>query len=240
MLPFMKLADIALFTRSARSDADLRGWWASNGSAEVFDRLYGSAPQNDPWCSASPRFRYQHRKYDVIASLIPRERYGRALDIGCGAGLFTEKLAALAREVTGVDVSKVAVGIAARRARELRNLRFAQCDVLDLPASWDGSFDLVTILDTLYYLPPPITDAQLKAVAMRLSRLIAPQGLLVIANHYVCGLDADSKLTRRIHDAFRWSPGFSPSAQYRRPFYLVTLLRREEAAVSNPLALAAE
>ncbi len=78
---FMKVADIGLFVRSAKSDAKLRTWWAEGNAAEVFDRLYGTAPENDPWASASPRFRYQHRKYETIASLIPVSRYRRALGV---------------------------------------------------------------------------------------------------------------------------------------------------------------
>jgi SAM-dependent methyltransferase len=225
MLPFMKLADIGLFARSSQSDARVRASWSGGSAATVFDRLYEGAPDNDPWASASPRFRYQHHKYETIAALIPSGRYRHALDIGCGNGLFSQKLAAMAGDVLGVDVSSVAVSMAAKRTRALTNLRFAQCDVLDLPSNWDGSFDLITILDTLYYLPPPIDNELLKALALRLSRLAAPQGLVVIANHFFSGMDADSRLSLRIHDAFRWSPGFQTVAQYRRPFYLVTLLR---------------
>jgi SAM-dependent methyltransferase len=240
MLPFMKLADIGLFARSAKTDARIRASWSDGGPALVFDRAYESAPENDPWASASPRFRYQHRKYDIIASLIPRGRYRRALDLGCGTGLFTERLAGIADEVVGVDVSAIAVDIAKRRTRAVENLSFDQCDVLELPAAWDGSFDLITVLDTLYYLPPPIDDEILKAVADRLSRLVSPQGLVVVANHYVFSRDGDSRLTRRIHDAFQWCPGFKPAGQYRRPFYLVTLLRGQRAALTTPCLRAAE
>lgn len=240
MLPFMKLADIGLFARSAKTDARIRDSWSSSSAADVFDQIYESTPENDPWASASPRFRYQRHKYDTIAALIPKARYRRALDLGCGTGLFTERLAGIADEVVGVDVSAVAVGIAKERTSALTNLRFAQCDVLELPSGWDGSFDLITVLDTLYYLPPPIDDEILKAVADRLSHLVSPQGLVVVANHYVFRRDGDSRMTRRIHDAFRWCPGFRPAGQHRRPFYLVSLLRGQRAALTAPYLRAAE
>lgn len=236
MTAFMKLADIALFARSAQSDARIRDWWRDGSSADVFDRLYAHAPENDPWASASPRFRYQHRKYDTVASLIPAAPYGRALDIGCGTGLFTEKLARTAREVVGIDVSSVAVDIARTRAKRVTNLDFMQADVRDVPSSWDGSFDLVTILDTLYYLPPPIDDDLLKGLASRLSRLLSPGGVLLLANHFFSGMDADSRFTRRIHDAFRWSPRLEAFGQYRRPFYLVSLLRSRCASTQPNLS----
>jgi SAM-dependent methyltransferase len=236
MAPFMKLADIGLFARSAASDARIRSAWTNSGAANVFDSVYASAPDNDPWASASPAFLYQRRKYETIAALIPAKRYRRALDLGCGTGLFSERLAAIADDVVGVDVSSVAVGIAISRAKGMPNLHFTRGDVLELPSSWDGSFDLITILDTLYYLPPPIEDGLLKTLATRLSRLLSPKGLLLLANHYFAGLDADSRLTRRIHDAFRWSPALHPVGAHRRPFYLVSLLRGHGSAAA-PRAL---
>jgi len=224
MKPFMKLADIGLFLRSARSDARLRELWATSDSKAAFDQLYSGAPQNDPWGSAGPQFLYQRHKYDSIISLVPQRHYRRAIDLGCGAGLFSQRLAAIADEVVGLDVSSVAIDQATRKAGNFPNLRFAQGDILHLPAELDGAFDLVTILDAIYYLPPPIDDALLKSLALRLSRLAAPGGIFVIANHYFSGMDADSRLSRRIHDAFIWSPGLRRVAQYRRPFFLTTVL----------------
>ena len=222
---FMKLADIGLFLRSARSDARLRGLWATSDSKSAFDQLYSGAPENDPWGSAGRQFLYQRHKYDSIISLVPKHHYHRAIDLGCGGGLFSQRLAAIADEVVGLDVSSVAVDQATHRAGSFPNLRFTQGDILHLPAELDGAFDLVTILDSIYYLLPPIDNAMLKALALRLSRLAVPGGTIVIANHYFSGLDADSRLSRRIHDAFIWSSALQFVAQYRRPFFLATVLK---------------
>lgn len=227
MLPFMKLSDIRLFIRSARSDARLREWWPNSDAGAVFDRLYATAPESDPWASITPRFSYQRLKYDMVASLIPRGRYRRALDLGCGAGLFSERLVGRADEVVGIDISAVAVEIARTRAWQMPNIHFTQGDLRDLPATLDGSFDLITILDALYYLPPPIDTATLKALAVRLARLASADGVLVLVNHYVLGFDADFRLSGRIHEAFRWSPAWVPVAEYRRPFYVVSVLRSQ-------------
>jgi len=45
---FMKLADIGLSLRGARSDTRLRGLRASSDSMAAFDRLCSGAPENDP------------------------------------------------------------------------------------------------------------------------------------------------------------------------------------------------
>ena len=63
-------------------------------------------------------------------------------------------------------------------------------------------------------------------MAERVAELLVPGGLCILANHYFFSLDRDSRLSRRIHDAFIWSPDFSVVSQGRRPFYLVTMLDR--------------
>lgn len=229
---FMAPWDIGLFLRSARSDARLLRLRHGSPSASAFDRLYAEAPNNDPWASSDPRYRYQRRKYEVLASLLPKRRFARALDIGCGIGLLTERLAYHADEVLGLDISRIAVSNAAIRTADRQNVRYAQGDLLDLDRDFDGRHDLVVVADTIYYLPTPHSDPLLKMVALRLARLLAPGGVLLIANHYFSGLDHSSRLSRRIHQALRWSPALTLLAEYRKPFYLATLLSPAGSAAS--------
>jgi SAM-dependent methyltransferase len=223
---FMAPRDIGLFLRSARTDASIASLRGRLGQAGAFDEIYRGG---DPWASADPRYLYQRRKYDVLMGLLPPRRFARALDLGAGLGLLSRKLAAHADEVVGMDISAHAMAQAAAAHHDLPQLSFRQGDVLDLPADLDGGFDLLVIADTLYYLPPPLRDETLKALAQRLARLLRPGGVCLLANHYFSGADADSRLSRRIHQAFGWSPGFTLQAEYRRPFYLVSLLERAPA-----------
>ena len=219
---FMSPRDIGLFLRSARTDAAVARNRVRDGDIAAFDAAYAGG---DPWASGDSRYRYQRRKYDVIAAMLPPgRRFGRALDLGTGLGLLGRRIARQATSVLGLDISQSAVESAQALHHDVPNLTFAQGDVRDLPDSLDGKFDLVVLADTLYYLPLPITDAVLKAMALRVSALLAPGGLCLLANHYFFSADADSRLSRRIHDAFAWSPGFQVEAEYRRPFYLVSLL----------------
>jgi SAM-dependent methyltransferase len=218
---FMSPRDITLFLRSARTDAAIAATRAALGDEAAFDAAYQGG---DPWLSADPRFLYQRRKYDVLASLIPPRRYASALDLGCGAGLMTRRLAPYADAVLGIDIAQAAVTQARHAHADLPNLRFQQGNVLALDPALDGGFDLIVIADTLYYLPPPLTDATLKSVALRIARLLRPGGVCLLANHYFSGADADSRLSRRIHQAFAWSPALCVTAEHRKPFYLVTLL----------------
>jgi SAM-dependent methyltransferase len=238
-LLFMRPRDIALFLRGARTDANIAKLRATHGDPAAFDAAYANG---DPWASANPRYLYQRRKYDVLASLLPARHFARALDLGSGLGLMSRRLAHHAEEVVGIDISATAVAHAQATHRDLPQLSFQQGDMLDLPASLDGGFDLLVLADSLYYLPPPLTDARLKQIALQLARLLRPGGICLLANHFFSGADAESRLSRRIHQAFAWSPGLQAVAEHRRPFYLVTILERPGdsaplAALLGPMAL---
>jgi SAM-dependent methyltransferase len=219
----MSLRDIGMFLRSARTDAAIAGMRDQLGAAAAFDAVYS---QGDPWGSADPRYLYQRRKYESLLDLLPDRRFGRALDLGAGLGLLSRKLAAHADEVIGIDISAKAMAQATAASTHLPQLSFQQGDALHLPAALNGGFDLLVIADTLYYLPPPLQDATLKALAQRLALLLRPGGVCLLANHYFWGADADSRLSRRIHQAFAWSPALTLMAEHRRPFYLASLLER--------------
>jgi SAM-dependent methyltransferase len=231
----MSIRDIGLFLTSARSDARLELLRKdATASAAAFDRLYADAPQNDPWASTSPQYQYQRRKYDALADLLPRRPYRRALDLGCGLGLFTERLALRADEVLGIDVSAVAVRCATDRTRSFGNVRLHQGDIRALEAKLDGRFDLVVVADTIYYLPPPIRDETLKNLAARLARLLTPDGVLLLANHYFPLPNKETRLTLRIHRAFEWSPTLTLLAEHRRAFFLASLLSPASNAGLSP------
>ena len=73
---------------------------------------------------------------DVLRMLDPRP-HERVLDLGCGDGVLTERLAGLAREVVGVDAS--AAQVEAARARNL-NVRVVDAQALDYSAEFDAVF----------------------------------------------------------------------------------------------------
>jgi len=221
MSAFMHPRDVGLFLRSARTDARIERLRPALGTAGALETLYAADP--DPWAAASSRYRYQSRKYEVLMSLLPARRYRRALDLGCGLGLLSRHLAVRAESVVGIDISPSAVARARALHADQPNLLFEAHDVLNLPGSFDGSFDLVVVADVLYYLTP-LPDTLLKAIALRIADLLAPGGLCMLVNHYFFRLDPESRRSRRIHDAFNWSSRFTLQDETRRAFYLVSLL----------------
>ena len=220
MLP-VTLRDVGLFAFSARTDVTIARLSATRGARTAFETVY--ARWDDPWRSASPYYRYQRRKYEQVIQLLPRDRFGRALDLGCGLGLLAPMLAPRVEEFLGLDIAEGAINRARERSAHLPNVHFEQSDMLHLPKDLDGRFDLVLVLDVLYYLSP--LDAELlKQLAERIADLLVPGGLCVLVNHYFFPIDSNSRLSRRIHRAFKDSPHFSLVSEHRRPFFLVSFL----------------
>jgi SAM-dependent methyltransferase len=220
---FMSPRDIGLFLRSARTDAEIARVRRTQGARAAFEAAY--AGNGDPWASADTRYLYQRFKYEGIMTLLPPgRRFARAIDLGSGVGALAAALTTVADDVLGLDIAQSAVDRAAALTLARPGLRFQQGDVTALDPSLDGLFDLVVVADTLYYLDA-VDDFSLKTVVARIARLLAPGGLCLVANHYFFAADRDSRLSRRIHDAFTWSPDFSLLSAQRRPFYLASLLQ---------------
>ena len=76
--------------------------------------------------------------------VLNRAREKKVLDIGCGPGEFTLRVARNAKSVTGLDASKVALELAARNLVRsgLKNVTFRYGNARNLPFP-DNSFDLV-------------------------------------------------------------------------------------------------
>jgi SAM-dependent methyltransferase len=76
-------------------------------------------------------------------------------------------------------VTSGAINRARERSAHLPNVHFEQSDMLHLPKDLNGRFDLVLVLDVLYYLLP--LDAELlKQLAERTADLLVPGGLCVL------------------------------------------------------------
>ncbi len=79
---------------------------------------------------------------------------GHALDLGCGTGTNCLYLAAHGWQATGVDLSRVAISRARRRAAGVSGVRFVVGDVTRLDRlDVDGPFDLVLDMGCFHGLP---------------------------------------------------------------------------------------
>jgi ubiquinone/menaquinone biosynthesis C-methylase UbiE len=119
------------------------------------------------------------------------ERHRRVLDVGCGTGIMSAKLAASGRQVLGVDLSPAMVR-EARRKRS-RNLDFVQGDAEHLPVE-DGGFDAVVNLISFHHYPHGD-----RALA-EFHRTLRPSGRLVLVI-----FDRDSLYIRLAQGVNQWT-----------------------------------
>ena len=92
-----------------------------------------------------------------------------ALDVGCGDGVLTPKLAALAMHATGIDISSAMFELArAQNGRD--NIEYIAGDVLSYPLRAEG-FDFIAAVAVIHHMP-------LRLVLSRLAGLLRPRGVL--------------------------------------------------------------
>jgi 2-polyprenyl-3-methyl-5-hydroxy-6-metoxy-1,4-benzoquinol methylase len=101
---------------------------------------------------------------------------GRALDVGCGAGLAAVELARRYPDavVEGVDVDGASIDLARANAREAGvTVRFHVRDASD--PGLEGGYDLVTLFESLHHLARPVEALR------RLREQLAPGGTVLVA-----------------------------------------------------------
>ena len=117
------------------------------------------------------RIAYEHlHRYAICQDQVKGKR---VLDIACGTGYGSAILASTAAEVTGVDISAEAVGIAQSRF-SLPNLTYqiANCFALPFP---DGAFDIVVANEMIEHV------ADHDALIREAKRVLAPDGALLVS-----------------------------------------------------------
>jgi 2-polyprenyl-6-hydroxyphenyl methylase/3-demethylubiquinone-9 3-methyltransferase len=125
-------------------------------------------------------------------------RGARVLDVGCGAGILSEAMAARGADVVAIDLAATSIEVARSHAAE-RGLavdyRVASID--DIAATEPGSFDIVTCLELLEHVPDPGAVIAACAAAVRpggavffstLNRNIKSFALAIVAAEYVLGM----------------------------------------------------
>ena len=135
------------------------------------------------WLSLTRRPRTTIPKHLAQALALPHPvraetEVPRVLIAGCGTGRHALQTALRYEnaEVLAVDLSRASLAYARRMARELRvrNIRFAQHDILEMDSIGDR-FDLIESSGVLHHLDQPMRGWRV------LRRLMAPRGLMRLA-----------------------------------------------------------
>ena len=169
-----------------------------------FRDVYAASP--DPYGLAD-RW-YEARKYALTVALLPRRRYGAAIEPGCSSGVLTAKLAPRCGTLLACDAIDTAVASARARTAALPGVRVERRAI---PRDWPpGEFDLIVFSEILYYFGHGDLDQVLR---LGLSAL-HPDGQL-LAVHWRHPAPGHPRTGDDVHRALAGHPALARLAAYR-------------------------
>lgn len=182
----------------------IHGRWLADHDSE---KIWG-------WATPAGQLRAQRRAQLIIAGagLAPGQR---ALEIGCGTGLFTEFFAATGANILAVDISAELLEKA--RARNLPTTQVTFCAKRFEECIGDGPFDAIIGSSILHHLEFDIAIRQIKA-------LLKPGGVISFAEPNM--LNPQVFLERK----FRWLPILSYTSPDETAFVRWSLARQLRTA----------
>ena len=122
----------------------------------------------------------------------------KVVDIGCGGGILAESMAARGAEVTGVDLSEKALGVARLHLYESgQTVSYRHISAEDIAQESPASFDVVTCMEMLEHVPDPASTIRACATLVKpggkvffstLNRNLKAYLLAVVGAEYVLNL----------------------------------------------------
>lgn len=144
---------------------------------EFFETLWS---KGDPWDIETTEI--TQRTHQRLIALLDGRRYRRVLEIGCGAGVFTRRLAGVADFVLALDVAPAAIARARTRDLPSGAVEFRVADVMQYDPHTEGPWDLVVMSETIYLLGWLHSFFDVAWLASQLFSATADDGRLALAN----------------------------------------------------------
>jgi len=135
-----------------------------------FDRLYRLC--HDPYSVLN--LPYELRKQDVILQFVSKKLHTNVLDIGCGTGIITKRLAPYCQHILGVDFSSKAISIAKMYCKDCDNISFVVTDIRKFEDT--KKYDLFVCSEVLYYL----NTQDLDIITQKIAKMATPTAWLLI------------------------------------------------------------
>ena len=151
----------------------------SSKARAFFDELW---MRGDPWEFETSGF--EHQRFAQLQKNLGGRRYGRVLEIGCGAGNFTRRLASLADQVLALDVSSDAIAKARTAEGAQSHVEFRTANVMEYDPKPEGPWDLIIMSETIYYLGWLYPFFDVAWLAFELFTATRTGGQLLLANSY--------------------------------------------------------
>jgi 2-polyprenyl-3-methyl-5-hydroxy-6-metoxy-1,4-benzoquinol methylase len=142
-----------------------------------FDDLW---MRGDPWELETSDF--EHERYTHLLAMLDQPRYGRVLEIGCGAGTFTRRLAGLADKVLALDVSSEAIARARAAQSDLKQVEFRVGNIMDYNLREEEPWDLIVMSETVYFLGWLYSFFDVSWLASEMFEATRPGGQTLLAN----------------------------------------------------------
>src|SRR5665213_958843 len=139
--------------------------------SEFFDAE--AAQWNDRY-TADPRFARRFEKITALFNHVLQGTPGRALDDGCGTGIFSRELAARGWQVTAFDVSPEMIGTAIVTSKDF-SIEFLNESYQTYESHDKAPFNLILSLSTLEYIEDD------EAAIEHFAKLLKPGGLLIVS-----------------------------------------------------------
>jgi SAM-dependent methyltransferase len=133
--------------------------------------------REDPWRYSELPIQQERvrRELAMIDAVRGAACFGKALEVGCAEGLFTEQLVDRCDSVLALDISPVALARARQRRPWDHRVRFAEWDLRTDPLP--DSYDLIVIIHALEYIRNPIAVRRARA---KLVDGLRPGGYLLV------------------------------------------------------------
>ena len=136
--------------------------------------------RGDPWELETSDF--EKAKYEQEIRILSGKHYERVLELGCGAGAFTRRLAGVASRILALDVSPTAISRARRLGLGLNGVEFRVQNIMDFKPGTVGPWDLIVINETICYLGWLYTFFDVVWFATELFNATRDGGQLLMAN----------------------------------------------------------
>lgn len=124
---------------------------------------------------------YENMLTPTVLALIEVADRSVVLDVGCGCGLLTGKIAAASKKVTGIDISPTSIRLAKEHCHTVGNINFVNGAIEELTPTPEGHvFSLAVANMSLMAM------LHLDAALAALSRLVHPGGHLAFTITHPC------------------------------------------------------
>jgi SAM-dependent methyltransferase len=131
---------------------------------------------------ARPGFNHNYAYHRYLLRQVP-PGCGRALDAGCGAGLFARRLARHARSVDAIDRAPEVIAAARALSADTPGIRYIEADLTGYDLG-NGRYDYIACIATIHHMP-------FDQAISKLRDALAPGGVLAIIGCYRQATPAD-------------------------------------------------